>query len=137
MPGTAAGATVPGTLSPPKPANSLLSVWPVGSVPVVVRSPRQAASRRSAPGIVSCVMPRQLGGALPGGVDAWAAVPLGEPTIVVAMTAAAQAAPVTDLGKFVMGSLLGCGRVCRGHRTWVGTGANVGRVGDAREPART
>src|ERR687890_2156122 len=98
MPGTAAGATVPGTLSPPNPTNSLLSVWPVRRVPVVVRSPRQAVSSRSAPGTVSCAIPRQRGGALSVGFDAWAAGPLAVATIVVAMTAAAAAAAVSDLG---------------------------------------
>jgi hypothetical protein len=44
------------------------------------------------------------------GFDAWAAGPLAVATIVVAMTAAAAAAAVSDLGRFVMGCLQGSER---------------------------
>src|SRR3954469_17885462 len=75
MPGTADGLTAPRTLRPPKPRKPLLSVWPVPTVPVVVRSLRQAASNRSAPGTVSCSMPRQPVGPVLVRVVAWAEVP--------------------------------------------------------------
>src|SRR4051794_30834760 len=62
MPGTPDGLSAPGTLRRPNPVKLLGSLWPFFTVPAVVRSARQAASSRSAPGTVSCSMPRQAGG---------------------------------------------------------------------------
>src|SRR3954451_23569899 len=106
MPGTADGLTAPRTLRPPKPRKPLLSVWPVPTVPVVVRSLRQAASNRSAPGTVSRSMPRQPVGPVLGRVAAWAEGPPGAALMAVAMTAAVAAAAVSDLGSVFMVFLL-------------------------------
>src|SRR3954452_3535602 len=106
MPGTGAGLTVPGTLRPPNPKKLLLSVWPEATVPVVVRSLRQADLSISAPATASCSMSRQavapglLVVAAPVEVDA--AVPLAAAMTAVATTTAAAAAAVSDLGGVLM-----------------------------------
>src|SRR4051794_4744183 len=106
MPGTADGLTAPRTLRPPKPRKPLLSVWPVPTVPVVVRSLRQAASNRSAPGTVSRSMPRQPVGPVLVRVAAWAEVPPAAAIMAVAMSAAGGAAAGGGVGGGFLGVFL-------------------------------